>query len=378
MEDIHKKMEVEYLRLEGIDIYSIDYKKSEDYERIKNTRVLWSGNSMTMEEYIERYLLEKDEVLDTYDSIYDMGNPSELTDSDCQYAALAEEVLNQIGKVDKNDIEAEISNLSKTFTRKGGLEWRLMKYLNFDVKLFDENNDRVKSEIFKIYYFFYMLENRDFPNTNVLKLLGNPSMENIDDSYYGTGTNNGMIIREIKNSLEKELDMEMQERIKSVLRDISNEWGGIHNEISSNLCNYSERKLIEIKDFMHSILINYCNVSDIIEYKHSPIETLYIKVCQHEYLGNIYDIAFANKIDTEKISEAPEGYIEGMKEFHFEKINYDEVENFIYENAQELAQYIHFKPKTSKEENRKVRNSKGKVIKVIDYWNRSNPVINIK
>ena len=62
-----------------INIHDSDYKNTENYKKIKDQKILNSdGISISLESFIERYLLEKSEVLDNYESKYDMGNVYEF------------------------------------------------------------------------------------------------------------------------------------------------------------------------------------------------------------------------------------------------------------------------------------------------------------
>jgi hypothetical protein len=183
----------------------------------------------TLEEYIERDLLKETEVVDTYESIYDMGNPYELSDEECEYTALAKEIINVMSLVGEDDVDAKLIDFVKIFDRPGGLKEQLKESLDFDLELFDKNNNKYKREICKILYFFYMLKNKYFPRINVLELLSKHSMENIDNSFLGMKTVYGRIIKIIKDSLEKELSLlpssnKNKNNIKNAVRHVALTW----------------------------------------------------------------------------------------------------------------------------------------------------------
>lgn len=111
---------------------------------------------MTLEEFIERYLLTEREVIDVYDSMYEMGNKYVLED-DCEDIDVTKEIIENEKSVDKNDIEAEAQDFVKKFYRSGGLINRLQNYIDFDLEAFDSENKQYKCERCKILYFFYTL-----------------------------------------------------------------------------------------------------------------------------------------------------------------------------------------------------------------------------
>ena len=150
---------IDSLKAKGIDINNRDYKESKNYANEKN-ELIFAGNAgvMTVEEYIERYLIPQHKVTLNYDSIYDMGNNIEPTDNDCLYETLAAEIIENLNLVDNEGDTLEAAEFAKRFNRQGGIIDRLKKYLNFDIELFDRNNIKYKFEICKIIYLFYILD----------------------------------------------------------------------------------------------------------------------------------------------------------------------------------------------------------------------------
>lgn len=87
---------VAYLKNKGIDIYSRYYKDSENYSEERYVHIISSKGTFTTEEYIERHLLTDEQLAWIYDNIYEMGNPKTLTDIDCHYVKLAEEIVSDL------------------------------------------------------------------------------------------------------------------------------------------------------------------------------------------------------------------------------------------------------------------------------------------
>lgn len=312
-----------------------------------------------------------------------MGNIYELDDDECEDEAVAKEIINMLNLVCESDIDAEASEFVKKFTRTGGLIERLNTYFDFDLKSFDKENKHYKYERCKILYFFYMLENVYFYKTNVLMLLSKPSMENIDNSPIDMKTYNGHIIKLIKDSLEKELSSSpIIEKVKNTTESIVRTWDGIienayhfMNSFYENECEY------DFKETIHSLMYpqkGFEKKGGSKYYAHSPIETLYLKIVQHEYIGNITDIAFVNSIQKNYDNRSPE-LIEEMKKFYYSAINLNDVEQYIQENASRISKYVYLGAKTTKEDIRRIRNSKEKVRKLIDFSSRGkSSLYNIK
>lgn len=93
------------LLFHNVDIHNPNYKSSKEYLEIKNTRIITgNGYSVSLENFIERYLLSKQEIDETYDSIFDMGNPYELDDNECTDISVANEII-LLGLSKKNIID---------------------------------------------------------------------------------------------------------------------------------------------------------------------------------------------------------------------------------------------------------------------------------
>ena len=225
MSYIFEKNAEAFLSSHNVDIHNHYYKSSENYLKVKDTRiVINSPYSMPLEEFIERYLVSEQEVIKTYESIYEMGNPYKFDDKDCEDIAVAEEIiLNE--PVDKES-EKTIEEIVNNFVRPRGLIDRLNTYLGIDLESFPNKDKKYKRERCKILYLFYTLEKK-YAHTNVLMLLSNPSMENIDNSFIGMQTHNGEIIKLIKESLEKELPLATKEKIKKDIARISKTWDAV-------------------------------------------------------------------------------------------------------------------------------------------------------
>lgn len=407
MLEIFKQDMLNFLQRNGVDIYDCDYKNSKNYIKIKNTPI-FDGNYgiMSLEEFIERYILTKYEVLDTYNSIYALGNPYELYDEECEDTALAYEIIRllesddgeaDIKKWEKSNYNQDIvaireakkaeeesaKELANLFSRPGGYRDRLKNNLRLDLDLFGNKNLRNKHENVKILFFFYMLEKKYFPKTNIIKLLSNPSMENIDNNTLGLETYNGDIIRFIKSSLEKELSLVIRKKIKDTMQSIVSEWNKFLVDIFSKTDSmarvgyeYNFEKKIALF-FLQPIPEKFIIKNKVTKYSYSPIETLYLKVLQHEYLGQITDIFKVNLTQIEVDCSERLKFINEMKQFAEHPIDINAVEKYIVDNVFEIAKYVYLKSKTTRDQRNRILNSKEKVRRWIDFCIRANIFINV-
>ena len=111
----------------------------------------------------------------------------------------------------------------------------------------------------------------------------------------------------------------------------------------------------------------------------SLIESLYLKVLQHECLGSVRDKLYAYNLQIENDYNVPSEYIKEMIKFKDKKISRDTFDKFFEDdNVQRIAKYVYLKPITSeeegnklrergKEERRKIKRNKKKVLAYINF-----------
>lgn len=387
----------EYLKFNDIDLYN--YKNSDNYTKIKNKQLfLPSVGNISFDDLIERFLTDKNQLLSHYESIYNMGHihEIEINDEECEDNCVALEIIQKLNikpskptgkklsfeemEQIRADEEIEADEFVEKFTRPGGLIERLKTYLDFDLDNFDKESKRYKYERCKILYFFYMLEHMYFLKTNVLMLLSKPSMENIDNSSLGWKTYNGWIIKLIKASLEKELPRSARE-IRNRITEIVTTWDAILENayilmdfLYGNGYEYDFEKTIRSL----SSIEKGVEKEEFVQYTDSPIETLYLKIVQHEFLGNVKDISKINSIQKNYDYSVPSEMIEEMKKLHYNKVDIKNIDLYIEQNALRISKYVYLKSNPSKYEKNKVYNSKKKIHKWLNFCFRAKPLLNIQ
>lgn len=385
MLDEFKRNMKEYLLDNDVDIYDDNYKKTEAYIKIKDQYIYAGYNGfISLEEFIERYLLTKSELLDIYESIYDLGNPYELEDDECEDTALAEEIISVL-ELAKEYVDVEIEDFIENLYKKGGLIDRLKKYLDFDLEEFEKSNNRFNSERCKIIYFFYMMDHKKSKKNkmkiNILMMLGRPSMENIDNTLLNMKTYNGMLVKSIKESFGKEISLTMKSNIKWGVHSIISEWDGI-------LCNamllmdflFEHGYEYDFEEAVYPLIAEAklnTEIENTKKYIHSPIETMYLKILQNEALGNIIDINKVNNIQIESNYNVPAEFTEEMKQLNEYYIEINRVAEYINKNALRIAKYVYL-GETDKEDVRRIREFGKKLPMLIEFCSRAIPLIDTK
>lgn len=361
----------------SININTPSYKNSLEYKRIRNKMIFeLPGGAMSLEEFIERFMSTEY----TFESIYDMGNHCEINDSECTDDAVAAEILRIFSSKPWGKRGANILDICNYFERKGGLIERINNYLGLDLNRLIRNDSRKKRERSKILYFFCILDYISYPNINVLMLLDKPSMENIDNTFLGWQTHNGEILRTVKEALGKELPLGEKGRVYSTLAAISTEWDSILN---------NARLLL---DFLHDYGFGYTSVELLQSpipifisnegsrdntYQY-PVERLYLIVSQREYLGNLLDIAFVNKIQSNNNYDVPPELVEEMRSLIHKPVDFNNIEEHIKDSALRLSHYVYLGKKTTKEDVRRIRTFAHKFQKFLNFCNRANCVMPIQ
>lgn len=392
------------LKKYGIDIYSDDYRKSDGYEQMKNARIFVEDDfSMALDEYIERFLFNKYRISSLYESIYSMGNNYELNEEECTDKAVARDIIRINDQEREKDIEAwrdskdysdsralksaeesmdrEVKELTNLFRRQdGGYIQQIKKYLDIDLDSFDYSNLQNIRERAKILFFVYKLKNEYFPVANVLKLLSEPSMGNIDNSFLGWKTHNGQYISFIKHEIEKEISPAVKHRIKEKVSSVVNTWGNYMNfgcrqiaqllkagyECSQEVFSLNARmeEPVTYQDLMGQSVLSL-----------TPLELLYLRIIQHEYMGQMCDLLKIYEMVPDVNYSIPVKYIDEMQKFQATKMNKKDFDTYFdAENVRKIAKYVYLKSEIDKEDRRRIRLCKEKVIRFLDFINLADPL----
>lgn len=380
-EDVEK-----FLQSNNVNIHNpnTNYKSSDEYKRIKDTIInIDNACFIPIEEFIEHYLLSDLEVMQTYDSIYDMGNPDILTDDQSTDNAVAYEITlmdPSLANIDNSEKDEKVNSIENNLKRPGGLIDRLKSHLGINLESFDKKDMQYKRERCKILYLFYKLEHTTFSHINILKLLSNPSMENIDMSSVGIHTCYGDIVKTIKDSLEKELAPSKREKIKNTIYNIVSTWQNILKNVQKLMdFFYAENIKCNFENAIQALSVDTkdCEPQSASYSTLSPIEMLYLKIIQLEYTGNEKDICNVNKIEKNSMHSISPALIVEMKQLYHTHADMQNIEQYIYKHALRLSKYVYLSTTVQKEGAKKIRNARGKFSIWLDFCTRTNPSLDI-
>lgn len=395
--DIHP---VGLLKKHGIDIYDKNYKKSDAYKELENARVVLKDDyGIFLDEYIECFLLTDEERQGYFESIYDLGNSYTLSEAECEYNIIANEIVQKLilGEKQENMFEIESQNRCSKDIRMEKVEirfWKeeekenttvvvrqikdynrqLRKYLNIDMDLFDYNIIQNKRDRAKLYYYLYKIKHKEFKKFNILELLRKPSMENIDNSFWGYNTNNGKTMGMLKRKIVREVAIDIRRKIEETVRGIVDEWGSsiwkIRNrmEYMPDQDNSCADKIKILKSKMNEEFIREKTIENNTIMSLPLFGLFYLRLVQHEYLGQVNDLLMLYDYQNDIEYDVPEKYIIKMKEIETKTIFMEDLDTYFQaDNVRKIAELVYLKPQTNKEERRKIVSCKEKVRRFSEF-----------
>lgn len=373
-----------------INICDSQFMESEQYKQHEEDILFVGGIILTLGEYIKHFFLTEWDAYQ-YESFYCMGNPYELSEEECRYEAIAAEIVNIMAKDSpetlyeyENPEEKEIA-INKVVNELTNHICLIKEYLGIDLNQFDYKNIQNQRERAKILYFFYMMKNRDFPKVNILELFRKPSMENIDNSLLGWETHNGQIIHQIVTSIREALTSPSIKKINSTLSNISNAWTYYLSSLYQTMdvftsIDFKYGRMLDdsfsdilLDDSFSNILneLDVCPEPSNFTYDLSPIETLYLRIMQHQYIGQTNDILRIHKMRIDSNYDVPIELVETMRELHSNIVDPSDISNYIKDHAKHLAKYVYLKENVSKTEYRRLIYNGEKVPKILSFFNRT-------
>ena len=210
-------------------------------------------------------------------------------------------------------------------------------------------------------YFICTLELIHYPGKDVLQLLSKPSMENTDNLFWGWETSNGEIIRHIKTSIEEELSLKKIGKVQGKVSAIWERWNLIIHTARDEIELYSKNKSIlsqvlsdirEIKKRTKHVLFPHQKSSE-----SSPLEDLYLRILQLEYLGHVNDTLAILKMAETNTYEVPPKFWPQMRAFRVCPLEMEDLEWFFQQdNVVKIAKYVYLKDDITSEERTAIDN----------------------
>lgn len=370
-----------------IDIMDDQFRESEAYQKHKNDQ-FYSENDeyFTLGEYIDRFMLDNDPLSRLYISQFHMeymGAPKQALNSmEDVCRAVAEEIVHQDAIKDNRRFpEHVIEDQGDKLT--GDLKNSLVlikKYLGVDLELFNYDEPEKWQEAAKIIFLFYMLRYRVFPDINILDLLKKPSMENIVTAMPLQATYNGHIIQYMLQEIRKGLPPYMIRIIENTIFEISICWDRDLWILYEALCQEAAEDLSSgiVCDYHFNETIQKLNakphfdVGNTGTYDLSPIATLYLKLIQHQYLGQVMDVMRINAIKIDSKYKVPPEQIYELRAMGRQRVKKEDIESYINGNTAKIANYIYGSDFT-RNNIRDIRRNGKKVQTIIEFCLRARP-----
>lgn len=346
------------LKEAGVDIHKKGFIFEDSFKQFENAYMHTGLNGyISYRELIERYLLSDEERIDLYDSKYEMGNVVPLRKEDCTFEALADELT---------ELFHNRTILASEFTRNGGLRTRIKSSIGLDLAKFTD-----RAAEMKVLYLFYSIENCRNEKRNVLKMLANPSIENVDNSLVGVETSNGRIMKNLKDSVGMEISVEFRGLVKRTLSKMAEDW---QNVIYSASILMDQADEYGYSDNLDPMIEKYSKIAEAFEvksipdnYAHSLYEVLYLKLAQHENQGREKDIHFVNSIPIVHPERTLE-QIDMLLELRRYIVERGDVAKYIKTYAKELAELVYLRKEYTKAEVQKIIRCVDKVEMILGFF----------
>lgn len=380
---------------DGIYLYQKEYPLTEAYAARKDEWIEDKVAGMfSTENYIERFLISDAVKQGVYEneSKYAMGNPYLLSSKECTIKCVVQEITKDFFSVDprdKDNFDKKAEYVKKKLYGKGGVIYRLKKESLFD-------NTQYNPEKCKLIYFIYEMEhyklldylNRE--NFDLFQFLKKSSMESIDNSVLGQGnykweTKFGNTTRFIRNSLEKEMNLQDKDKIWLAFNQVIKQWESLMLNVARQIEIHAIEKrpsleLNKIKNMQQQVSNSLTPVLGVEATQCSMIEKFYFFILQCEFLGEANDAKKINLMPIKANYNVPPELVLKMQLLHTEKIPLDCVEEFIEAYADLLVDYVCLKKVSGKDERKKqkrrIRESSKTVFDLLESYCRRRPEIN--
>lgn len=330
-----------------INLNSEDYRKEQGWKSLEKMLMTDTEKMYIYSEawFVEQYFLTREQYIKV-NSCYAMGTGRKLDFVEMNMEAMCEALsINSL-----ECYEMDIEDIKRDITRKDkkGLIIRVNELFGFDIESFDDKNEE-----YKLLFLFRRFEGK-YGSKTLGEFLRKPSLENVDNTCAGVETVNGEMMLFLKYELEKELPPDFIFEAKSVMAAIAEGWEKqirvIRSELDRNLyldnSEEIERTYRAVGGYAQFYnKTTYCHG----RIKHSLLETVYIKLIEHEMLGLEYDI-----IDVGQSLQDLQYYNTDDQDFYKKlaekKVRIDCVDDFLEKYYYDMIRWVLKKDKTTSNE----------------------------
>lgn len=290
---ISAKMYLDKLEKYGVDFSKDDYICNPKVDEYRTEQYVSAGMVHLSAVYLIENVFVGQERLEKLYGPYHFSVKRDLLDKEMKqpiwHGFIADNVCQRGGTMVTKDIyqyykRKTSTNESKTSGKPGLIE--RLKSLGFDVDSFPDDSNKIR---LLYHLFFFEYDN----NLKLVSFLGNPTLENADNSFGGSATRNGILLRKLKMPIYPRLEREFVQQVTSGLTSIMNYWEEQIKKIRMYVDVANIDNHIEDLDRIDSWLDEYIENIDFDkngDNENNILESFFLKLCQHEYLGNEYDI----------------------------------------------------------------------------------------
>jgi hypothetical protein len=193
------------------------------------------------------------------------------------------------------------------------------------------------------------------------KMLGNPTLENVDNSAVMKETRNGDILRKLKEDISLEMPFERVYSCNYVLIDIIGDMDKLRDYTRKILMQKEDINLAELQHDIEQIPLPSKIESKCSE-PENLFELVYLKLIQHENMGRTKDIESIN-VTFEDYPKANQLFDSLVKDV---EVPTYEAKEYLMENRNRLAIIVFEKSKLSSNEFRKYDTAVTNIDKMID------------
>lgn len=329
---------------------------------------------VTVDYYIEKYLLSQEQINKMKQGYFDINVDKKLQLERITASDLYEEIFYEdiLGKSQKEADKCNMERIrQKVEGTKSGLKLKLKKSFNFDFNKF-EGQEYEKLKLIKLLYRVHE------KNSRLYDVLGNPSLEGVDNTVLNYESVYGNIIALLKNEVMKEVDKEFIRNGKYTIYNVCKDWEIVIQSVYLKLFDLDKKLLTDeldrIDKFMSYLLYRLPDIKEVkVPYKHSLFETFYLKLLQYENLGRQKDLHKINsynpKIDV-KISDV---YMKEYQKILETEVEVNRIEEYINVNIDKIVELVYMSKSVSEEEKEIVLKDKTieMVKSLIEMWKRN-------
>ena len=284
---------------------------------------------------------------------YNFAITRELTERELKQCIWQNAIVERsTGTEIKKDIEQYFRrkmsvNKEGKISGKSGLIER-MQSLGFDFDAFEDDSKKIR-----LFHLLFYFEHDN--NVKLISFLGNPTLENADHSFGGGVTRNGILLRKLKMPIYPIVDETYVKNVAEGLSLVMTHWQEQIKKIrfyvdDSSFINQVSN-LDRIADWLDGYLENIdFNKNGI--YCDGVLETFFLKLSQHEYLGNEADLIKIRSKRTHKNIHFPKYRPSECVKMAYKAVPKDikQLKEYITDNIDRLACFVYDKEEVTDKE----------------------------